>query len=151
MQHSLNEAPTDCGIYLIECARTKQKYVGQSLHIKSRWSGHRRHLRDGTHHNYRLQRLWKEYGQAAFAFSVLECCPPSDLGAREWYWAKTLGASLNIAPTDPSRWHFQPERQPKMTEEEFWEWFDRGILQSDDVMDNFHRVDVDVNNMEVRS
>jgi len=47
-------------------------YIGSSLNIERRWGEHRRALRRGRHENAHLQNAWDKYGEAAFAFSMLE-------------------------------------------------------------------------------
>jgi hypothetical protein len=47
-------------------------YIGSSDDIPRRWHSHLSQLRGGRHHNYRLQAAWTEYGEAAFAFVVIE-------------------------------------------------------------------------------
>ena len=48
------------------------RYVGSACNIANRWSKHLRELRRGTHHCHHLQAAWVKYGEAVFAFQVLE-------------------------------------------------------------------------------
>lgn len=57
-------------------------YIGQSKNIYSRQDKHRRFLRNGKHHNIRLQNSWNKYGEASFEFKVLISYPP-DICAQE--------------------------------------------------------------------
>lgn len=60
------------GIYKIENLINGKLYIGQSKNIESRWKQHLSELNNHTHHNYKLQRDWIEYGNEAFKFSILE-------------------------------------------------------------------------------
>lgn len=60
------------GIYGIRCLANGRVYVGQSQNMESRWSGHRRELRQGTHYNDHLQNAWNKYGADNFAFFICE-------------------------------------------------------------------------------
>lgn len=60
------------GIYGIECKVNKRIYIGKSLNIESRWSGHKAQLRKNKHHNVYLQADWNMYGEDEFAFEILD-------------------------------------------------------------------------------
>lgn len=61
------------GVYLIVNTVTNAVYVGMTKStFATRWRGHRHSLRHGVHKNPHLQNAWKQYGEAAFEFSVLE-------------------------------------------------------------------------------
>lgn len=47
-------------------------YIGSSDVIPRRFRQHRMLLRNGYHHNYRLQAAWDEHGEDAFTFEVIE-------------------------------------------------------------------------------
>lgn len=64
----------ECGIYQITNTITKQKYIGQSINIKSRWINHKNELNKGIHHNCKLQESWNKYGSDVFIFEVLILC-----------------------------------------------------------------------------
>jgi GIY-YIG catalytic domain len=71
-------------------------YIGSSDDIPRRWKSHRSQLRGSRHHNYRLQAAWNEYGEAAFAFIVIEeVSAPTDLIAAEQHH---LNAALVAGP-----------------------------------------------------
>lgn len=61
-----------CGIYIIECIPTGERYVGSSEDIDRRWSTHRSQLKRGVHHSRSMQSRWDEFGAAAFKFEILE-------------------------------------------------------------------------------
>lgn len=62
------------GVYKIVNLRDDKAstYIGSSVNIDKRWREHRRSLRAGRHANAHLQAAWNKYGEAAFAFGVLE-------------------------------------------------------------------------------
>jgi group I intron endonuclease len=60
------------GVYRILCVPTGKVYIGSSKNIYSRFKGHRRELRRGTHHSSKLQRAWNKYGEISFDFNLLE-------------------------------------------------------------------------------
>lgn len=71
------------GIYRIYNKSNDKSYVGQALDIETRWNGHKRELKDGSHHNILLQRDWDKYGENSFEFSVLSECKPIELNVME--------------------------------------------------------------------
>lgn len=75
------------GIYKIENTINGKVYIGQSIHIKLRWSEHKAELRGGYHDNSHLQLAWNKYGEEAFIFSILETFDDiSILNSKEKYW-----------------------------------------------------------------
>lgn len=89
-----------CGIYSITHVASGKLYVGQSSKMRDRWLFHRSALRRGVHSNRPLQNAWNKYGEAAFAFAVLELVALDDalLCEREQYWIDTLKPAYNVAP-----------------------------------------------------
>lgn len=75
-----------CGVYQIENKIDKKKYIGSSKDIYGRWIGHTSELKRGTHHSYRLQNAWNEYGEQNFTFSIIERCDINDRLLREQYY-----------------------------------------------------------------
>lgn len=86
------------GVYLIRCETTGKQYIGSSVSIYKRWSDHRRSLRKGTSVCKGLQNAWNKYGEAAFAFRVLEECPRdrSVLEQREQHFIDAIRPVLNM-------------------------------------------------------
>lgn len=80
------------GVYQILNTVTGRCYVGSTVDIRRRWIEHRTNLNCHRHHTIGLQRAWDKYGQAAFAFSILELTAPGDLLAREQHWIDALKA-----------------------------------------------------------
>lgn len=61
------------GVYRIRNTITGCEYIGATTNpIHKRWYAHRSSLNKGRHSNRRLQSDWKEYGELAFSFEVLE-------------------------------------------------------------------------------
>lgn len=60
------------GIYCIENTINGKKYIGQSIHIESRWRSHKSLLKNNKHNSYWLQSDWNEFGEDAFKFYILE-------------------------------------------------------------------------------
>ena len=71
------------GIYCIENIINNKKYIGQSIHIKDRWTKHIAELNNGTHHNDYLQKAWNKYGEENFSFYILEECSINLLDEKE--------------------------------------------------------------------
>ena len=63
-----------CGVYEIVNNVNGNRYVGSSVNIESRWKGHLRELRRGTHHAHHLQHSFNKYGEDAFQINVLLEC-----------------------------------------------------------------------------
>ena len=74
------------GIYKIHNLINNKLYIGQSVNIRRRWTGHKRCLRNGNHENTYLQHSWDKYGESAFEFKVLEYCSIDQLDERERYY-----------------------------------------------------------------
>jgi len=88
------------GIYLITCLVTKDTYIGKSNNLNQRWCQHRHDLREGTHNNPELQRLYNEHGPKNFTMELLELVPnKEDLEAREVYWTDFRKPTLNVVNT----------------------------------------------------
>lgn len=60
------------GVYAIVNKVNQKVYIGNSVDVKKRWNGHRKSLRDGSHHSQKLQRAWDKYGEENFSFQILE-------------------------------------------------------------------------------
>lgn len=70
------------GIYKITDKISGKSYIGQSIHIFTRWSEHARHIREGRGINgipLELKNL---------TFEILELCSTEELDDREIYWIK---------------------------------------------------------------
>ena len=74
------------GIYKIENKVNGKVYIGQSIDIEHRWSGHKSKLRNNKHQNDYLQKSWNKYGEDNFDFSVICECNKEDLDNKEIYY-----------------------------------------------------------------
>ncbi|SRR6266702_2073921 len=107
--------PTTSGIYCITCTVTGKFYVGSAVNLYRRWIDHRKHLRNNTHDNQKLQRAWNKYTEATFVFEILELVLiPEMLTAREQYWIDKLKPFFNIAKVAGSSLGIK--RSPEMRE-----------------------------------
>lgn len=88
------------GIYCILNRVTGEAYVGQAVDIPRRKEQHFTALRCGKHHAKRLQTSFDQYGQKAFAFNVLERCPPTELDAKEHEWMLRVRPAFNACVPD---------------------------------------------------
>jgi len=93
---------TPKGIFAIRCAATREIWVSASDHLDSAQNGVWFQLRNGIHHNKRLQSEWNANGERAFAYEVLETIDDDVsplllkdvLLERQKHWEKELGASM---------------------------------------------------------
>ena len=63
------------GVYAIRNTQNGRLYIGAAGNLSKRWGEHRWNLRNGRHHNPRLQQDWVEYGCDAFVFEIVEEVP----------------------------------------------------------------------------
>lgn len=59
------------GIYKITNKSNGKVYIGESLNIIQRWSEHLNTLREGSHHNFKLQNEFNCHGEKCFEFEIL--------------------------------------------------------------------------------
>lgn len=67
------------GIYKITNKINGDSYYGSSVNIKKRWDKHIYDLKNGKHHNIKLQRAWVKYGEDNFIFEIIEECGKEDI------------------------------------------------------------------------
>ena len=107
------------GIYKITNLINNKMYVGSAVNLKKRKSEHFHTLRNGSHHNYHLQRSFNKYGEENFEFSILEYMfDNSIILQREQYWidfyrcynakigyniCRTAGSHLGMKNTEASK------------------------------------------------
>ena len=89
------------GVFAVRCAAGGQVWVGSSRELLNRQNGIWFSLRLGSHPNRALVQAWKEHGEAAFTYDVVEELPDDersqweltnalkDLSAK---WRETLNA-----------------------------------------------------------
>jgi group I intron endonuclease len=93
------------GIYMILNIVNGKFYIGSSVNVNSRISGHKHLLNKGNHHSKYLQRAWNKYKEESFIFELIEKCDPEECLKREQVWLdfhqcydKTIGYNIvNIA------------------------------------------------------
>lgn len=65
-------APPPMGIYAVRHRASGRLLLGKSTNLTGALNRHRMELKLGSHRNHALMRDWREYGEAAFVFEVLE-------------------------------------------------------------------------------
>lgn len=77
------------GIYEIHNTISGKRYIGQSVHVRTRLLKHINLLNKNKHLNKHLQSSWNYYGEDKFTFSILEYCAIELLDKKEdFYIAK---------------------------------------------------------------
>lgn len=59
-------------VYRIRCTQTGEFYIGSTQNYALRKKQHKKTLSLGTHHNIKLQRMYKKYGISSLKFKILE-------------------------------------------------------------------------------
>lgn len=81
------------GIYKIQNLINGKIYIGQSVHIKARFSAHKSEARNGN--TRPLYNAIRKYGVENFSFEVIEECSKEKLNEREIYWIKKYDSFHN--------------------------------------------------------
>ncbi len=96
------------GIYQITNKENGKIYVGQSKDVGNRWRLHLKQLKEGIHHNSKLQLDYNKYGYNNFTFEILEICKESELNEMESHYInnlqsfdKNIGYNI-VAPNAPN-------------------------------------------------
>lgn len=80
------------GIYIIRNKVSGKVYIGQSIMLNRRFSGHLYRIFRNEHHNEILQRAFNKYGAENFEYNILEeVKDESSLNEREKYWIDFYG------------------------------------------------------------
>ncbi|CQR55575.1 GIY-YIG nuclease family protein [Paenibacillus sonchi] len=66
------------GVYRIVNTRNDKVFVGSSINLDGVWNKHKFMLDIGNHENKALQADWKEFGEQAFVFEILERIKPEE-------------------------------------------------------------------------
>ena len=85
-----------CGVYLIKNKITGDCYVGSSVNIYKRSSGHKSKLLANKHSNQHLQNAINKYGIENFCFEILELCDKEEVRKKEGFYITTLKPHYNI-------------------------------------------------------
>jgi group I intron endonuclease len=85
------------GIYRIRNRVTGEAYIGSSVTVEYRVTGHIRALNDGRHENKPLQAAWSTHGSAAFSVGLLEVVgvDPIALADAEERWLRAAAGGVN--------------------------------------------------------
>ena len=78
------------GIYKITNTVNGKCYIGQSIHIETRWEEHQRNAANPNrpHYKYPINCAFSKYGIDKFDFEVLEECSEKELNEKEIKWIK---------------------------------------------------------------
>lgn len=79
LKQAYKEMETEAGVYQIKNTINQKALVVAASNLKT-MQGKRFQLQMGSHKNARLQAEWKEFGEDAFAFKVLEVLDNKDMG-----------------------------------------------------------------------
>lgn len=77
-----------CGIYKITNKLNDKSYIGQSIHIATRWNEHisASFNKNSIDYNFPIHKAIRKYGLDNFLFEILETCQRSQLNDKEIYW-----------------------------------------------------------------
>lgn len=113
------------GIYKITNQVNGKVYIGQSVHIKQRWS---QHCADSVKGTTLLYQAMREYGIKNFSFEVIEECSLEQLNEREVYWIayydsfnKEKGYNMTPGGSEPI----------KINPQEIYDLWDQGLCVSE--------------------
>lgn len=81
------------GIYKIQNLINGKIYIGQSVHIKTRFNQHKNEAKNGN--TRPLYNAIRKYGVENFSFEVIEECSKEKLNEREIYWIKKYDSFHN--------------------------------------------------------
>lgn len=84
------------GVYSITNIITGDFYIGSAVNIDTRWKRHIRDLRQGIHHNSRIQRAWLKYGEGVFQFEIIRNCDKDVRIAIEQFHLDELKPTYNF-------------------------------------------------------
>ena len=86
-----------CGVYMIASTIDSRIYVGSSIDIAARWTGHKKDLSRGNHHSKHLQRFVDKHGMNSVFFCILtDLLPDSDPRRAEQVYIDTLKPEFNV-------------------------------------------------------
>ena len=86
-----------CGIYKITNIVNQKSYIGQSIHIESRWTDEKYVLTEPTDPRYKssLSKAFRKYGIENFKFEILEECSKEELSSKEIYYIDLYNSYYN--------------------------------------------------------
>jgi group I intron endonuclease len=71
------------GVYAITFQGSHSRYIGSSQDVTRRFREHLASLASKKHHNYKLQKAWRQYGTDKIKFHILLECSHSNLKEME--------------------------------------------------------------------
>ena len=92
-----------CGVYVIRCEPTGNRYVGASVNIVKRIREHFYRLEKGVHRNHLLVSAYKKYGKDSFSSEVLLYCDPTTLELYGKQFVEKLQPEFNIVNTEHTK------------------------------------------------
>lgn len=127
----LTSIQNDAGIYEIYNTANGKRYIGQSIHVRTRLLRHINLLRKNEHPNKHLQSSWNYHGEECFTFNILEYCTIEALDQKEdSYIAKYnandrhFGFNYRVDNKTNRGLKWSPEQREKMTKAmEINPWF----------------------------
>ncbi|HUI09046.1 MAG TPA: GIY-YIG nuclease family protein [Bacteroidota bacterium] len=78
IKREYKEQPKTAGVFAIRNTVNGKVYLGSSLNLHGPLNSHRFMLATGSHRNPALQKDWKEFGERAFKFEILETVKVKD-------------------------------------------------------------------------
>lgn len=86
-----------CGIYKITNKINGKSYIGQSIHIESRWTDEKYVSNEPMDPRYKssLSKAFRKYGFENFKFEILEECLKEDLSEKEIYYISLYDTYYN--------------------------------------------------------
>lgn len=84
-----------CGIYIIQNKLNDKVYIGQSIHIYTRWKEHvsASFNKNSADYNFPIHKAIRKYGVNNFTFRILELCCRPQLDYKEIFWIKQYNAT----------------------------------------------------------
>ena len=113
------------GVYTIT-APSGRFYVGSAVNFATRWSIHKHHLKNSTHHNKPLQAAWNKYGDALVFKKIIACSPENTVfyeqlaidGLKpQMNVCLVAGKTLGYKHTEETRAKFHLRKKATVTEE----------------------------------
>jgi len=105
---------SQCGIYVIRCEPTGERYVGASVNIVKRITEHFYRLEKGIHRNPRVLNAYQDYGKDSFSSEVLLYCEPIDLELYGKQFVEKLKPEFNIVNTEHTKGAFHRDLRKLM-------------------------------------
>lgn len=79
LKQQYKETKIQAGVYQIRNTKNQKIFIGSTSNLKT-MAGQRMQLEGGIHRNKMLQKEWKEFGEEAFVFEVLEILEKKEEG-----------------------------------------------------------------------